>query len=106
MSLESSFYGDEIADLNSIIAEFPEGDENPEKLPVKKLLDAFENIAKSEQHLKVYIRIRPVGDNAESTVKVLSPTAIMTCAPYSSSRAKFTKTEERHYVRKRPLKFA
>ena len=97
-TLDSSCDGDEIADLTSVIAEFPEGDDNPDKIPIRKLLDTFENIAKTDQSLKVYLRVRPVLDGVENTIKIINDNTILTNAPDSSNRARFTKLEERLYV--------
>ena len=52
----NSFEGKEI-DLNSIIAEFPEGDEMPgQMIPVMKLSGAFDNCTKDkDRQMKVYL---------------------------------------------------
>jgi hypothetical protein len=67
-------------------------------VPVKKLQDSFDNAAKVDTHLKVYLRIRPISEKLESTIKVDSLTSIITSAPETSNRAKYTKLEERHYT--------
>lgn len=94
--LDSSCDGEEIADLTSVIGEFRNNDDEPGKIPVKKLQPSFDNIAKDE-HLKVYLRVRPVIGLTESSIRVVSDTSITTIAPESSNRAKYTKTEERDY---------
>eukprot|EP00602_Paraphysomonas_sp_CaronLab_P003674 CAMPEP_0185032250 /NCGR_PEP_ID=MMETSP1103-20130426/20198_1 /TAXON_ID=36769 /ORGANISM="Paraphysomonas bandaiensis, Strain Caron Lab Isolate" /LENGTH=697 /DNA_ID=CAMNT_0027568079 /DNA_START=1 /DNA_END=2094 /DNA_ORIENTATION=+ len=89
-----------IADLTSIIAEFPEGDDDPKRLPIKKLQMTFDDMAKGNKDdgcMKVYIRVRPIAAKIESTVRVASDTRIVTSAPEVSRRAQYTRTEERHY---------
>lgn len=89
-----------IADLTSVIAEFPDGDDNPKKLPIKKLQRTFDDVAKSnsdEGCMKIYIRIRP-STKSEMTMKILSDVSIAACAPEESKRAMYTKMEERVYV--------
>lgn len=91
-----------IADIASIVAEFPEGDDEPKKLPIKKLQMSFDDLAKpniSENNcMKVYVRVRPLEKGKEGTVRITSESAIVTTAPEASRRAQYTKTEERHYV--------
>ena len=101
MNLDNSFDANDVADLASVVAEFPENDDHPgERIPIKKLCDEFESVAKSDKDsMKVYLRVRPITDMRDSTVKVDSDIAISTCAPESSKRANYTKTEQRHYVR-------
>lgn len=100
MSLDRSFDDNEVAD---VVAEFPENDDMPgEQIPIKKLSDEFDLAAsgsKSDDSMKVYLRVRPIGSIGDSTVKIDSDTAISTSAPESSKRALYTKTEERRYVR-------
>ena len=68
----NSYEGLEVADLTSVIAEFPEGDEMPgQMIPVMKLSGAFDNCAKERENLmKVYLRIRPI-PNLPSTESTL-----------------------------------
>lgn len=91
-----------IADIASIVAEFPEGDEEPKKLPIKKLQTSFDELAKpvtpESNCMKVYVRVRPLEKGKEGTVRIASESAIVTTAPEASRRAQYTKTEERHYV--------
>jgi hypothetical protein len=90
-----------IADLTSVIAEFPDGDDNPKKLPIKKLKGSFDDVAKSnsdEGCMKIYIRVRP-STKSDMTMKILSDVSIAACAPEESKRALYTKMEERVYVR-------
>lgn len=90
-----------IADLNSVIAEFPNNDDHPTHIPIKKLSDDFEScISKNEDGMKVYLRVRPFNNKSESTIIVESDCTIITNAPESSKRALYTKTECRHYVSK------
>lgn len=105
-------------DLNSIIAEFPNGDDQPGcNIPIKKLSVEFDNFANpiilktnlndevtnnivsdKETNMKVFIRIRPTDKTSDTnTITVLSDTTIVTNAPESSKRAQYTKMEERHY---------
>jgi len=102
MSLDRSFDDNEVADLASVVAEFPDNDDMPgEQIPIKKLSEEFDLAAsgsKSDDSMKVYLRVRPISDKRDSTVTVESDTAISTSAPESSKRAHYTKTEERHYV--------
>jgi hypothetical protein len=104
MSLDTSFDDHEVADLASVVAEFPENDDMPgEQIPIKKLSEEFDLAAsgsKTDDSMKVYLRVRPIADIKDSTVTIESDTAISTSAPESSKRANYTKTEERHYVRK------
>ncbi len=56
-----SFEHDEIADVNTVINSYH--DDFNSAIPVKKLIDSFDNVAKctSESgHLKVYLRVRPI----------------------------------------------
>lgn len=101
-AVDNSFDGDEPADLNSIIAEFPHADDEASELnaAAKKLQDTFDDVARySDSSLKVFLRVRPSSSVAESTIKVVSDTEMITTAPEVSNRAKYTKTEERQYVR-------
>lgn len=106
-----SFEGKESIDLTSVIAEFPLGDDNPGRIPVKKLSQDFESClskqsvgttsnssTSSDDCMKVYLRVRPIQNNSESTIIVESENTIITNAPESSKRALYTKTESRHYV--------
>ncbi len=99
--IRNSFEGKESLDLASVIAEFPHNDENPHKIPVKKLSQVFDSCVKTEgeEYMKVYLRVRPIPNNAETTIIVESENTIVTNAPDSSKRALYTKTESRHYVR-------
>ena len=114
----------EQVDLAHVIAEFPEGDDQPgANIPIKKLSEVFEScisqeecaasadadgvklivnpIAGGNDGMRVYLRIRPTGSGSESnsTIRVESESSIITTAPETSKRAQYTKTEERHYVR-------
>jgi hypothetical protein len=99
-----SFEGKESIDLASVIAEFPNGDDNPHKIPVKKLSQVFDGCIQNkttdhvDDHMKVYLRVRPIPNNAETTIIVESENTILTNAPESSKRALYTKLESRHYV--------
>jgi hypothetical protein len=105
-------------DINSVIAEFPNGDDQPGcNIPIKKLSVEFDNFAnpiilktnlnddvtnnlslEKETNMKVFIRIRPTDKTSDTnTITVLSDTTIVTNAPESSKRAQYTKMEERHY---------
>lgn len=98
-ALDQSFDDKEVADLASVVAEFPDNDELPEiNIPVKKLSEEFDNAAKPDDSMKVYLRVRPIADKADSTVIVETSNTILTSAPESSKRAQYTKTEERRYV--------
>jgi hypothetical protein len=104
----TSYDGNNIADLTEVIAEFPEGDDEPHQLPVKKLQGAFDTISaaekpppapKADNNMKVFVRIRPIAAKLESTVHVTSENSITTTAPSGSKRAKNTQIESRNYVR-------
>jgi primosomal replication protein N len=79
---DSSFHGDEVADLTSVIAEFPGGDDNNGiPVPVKKLSDMFDTCAtqqKAENSMRVFLRIRPMSgkSNSESTIAIESGSLI------------------------------
>ena len=72
--------------------------------PIKKLSDAFETCyaesidSNNNQGMKVFLRVRPCPNNAESTITLVSDTSIVTNAPESSKRAQYTKKEERQYT--------
>ena len=107
MQPRNSYEGKESIDLGSVIAEFPHNDENPHRIPVKKLSQVFDSCVgktENEEYMKVYLRVRPIPANAESTIIVESDQTIVTNAPESSKRALYTKTESRHYVSKAYLK--
>ena len=56
-------------DLTTVIAEFPYGDDNPGKqIPIKKLSVEFDGCVKSDEYMKVYLRIRPIKAKLESTI--------------------------------------
>jgi hypothetical protein len=95
---------DSSSDLGDIIADFANADEdNSAKIPVKKLAELFDTCAaKNEDGMKVFLRVRPC-NKQESTIIVESDYTILTNAPDSSKRALYTKTESRHYVRKKFL---
>ena len=67
--------------MASVVAEFPENDDHPgERIPIKKLSDEFDTVAKSDKDsMKVYLRVRPISDKHESTVKIDSDTDIEAC---------------------------
>ena len=89
---------DAIQDLQSVICEFPLGDEQPGAfLPVKSLASAFES-AEGAPGMSVYLRIRPIQDNSETTIRVTGDSSICTSAPDTSKRSVFTKIDERHYA--------
>ncbi len=101
-----------IADISSVIAEFPLGDDNPKSFPIKKLQMSFDDLiqpspvtvapiiapANTDTNMRVYVRIRPLEKGKEGTVRIVSDSAIVTTAPEASRRAQYTKTEERQYV--------
>jgi hypothetical protein len=93
-----------IADIASIVAEFPEGDEEPKKFPIKKLQMSFDDLAKQPSNsennnsMRVSVRVRPLEKGKEGTIRIASDSEIVTTAPEASRRAQYTKTEERHYV--------
>lgn len=95
---------DDIAEVNSIIADFPgdlEDDQTLSSIPVKKLEGSFDNIAKNDNivsQLRVFLRVRPISERLDNTITVDSDTSILTTAPVISNRAKYTKTEERSYT--------
>lgn len=69
-SERSSYEGSD--DLTTVIAEFPNGDDMPgQAIPVKKLSEQFDNCAKGDGHMRVYLRIKPV-NIADSTIAVES----------------------------------
>ena len=101
----TSYDGNNIADLTSVIAEFPEGDDAPHVLPIKRLQGTFDNISAADKppgakdnNMKVFVRIRPISTKLESTVHVTSESSITTTAPTVSRRAKNTQVESRSYV--------
>ncbi len=108
-SLDASFdeYSENV-DLNSVIATFPEGDDHPNDVPIKKLSTVFESCMQdatesgkaidTSDGMKVFLRIRPSDTNMTGTIRVESDNSIITTAPETSKRAQYTKTEERHYV--------
>lgn len=98
--IRDSYEGKESIDLASVIAEFPNNDDNPRDIPKKKLSQIFDTCVKTEteEYMKVYLRIRPIPANAETTIIVESENTIVTNAPEASKRALYTKTESRHYV--------
>lgn len=68
----NSYDGFNTADIN---IDFTDGDEiEEETTTVKKLSDAFDNCAKGEGNMKVYLRIRPMPSKctSESTIIVES----------------------------------
>lgn len=96
--MDSSFDKDDIVEdcreENGVVSDFP--DDGP--IPVKKLQEQFDSLVKTEDtSFKVYLRVRPVSENTEITAKVVSDTVIVTNAPTTSNRAKYTKLEERYY---------
>jgi kinesin family protein 22 len=93
-----SYDGSEM-DLTSVIGEFPFGDDNPGKqIPIKKLSDEFDGCVKSDEYMKVFLRVRPIKTSLESTIVVDTDTSITTTAPDVSRRAQYTKTETRNYI--------
>ena len=96
MSLNNSFDDHEVQYLAETSAEFPESDELP--VPIKKLSEEFDSVAKSDDSMKVYLRVRPISDKNDSTMSIESSNSIKTCAPDVSKRAQYTKLEERLYV--------
>ena len=97
MNMDSSFDDHETTYLVTA-AEFPENDDLA--CPIKKLSEEFDNVAKSEDSMKVYLRVRPISDKTDSTMSIESSNSIKTCAPDVSKRAQYTKLEERQYVSK------
>ena len=95
---KDSLEGEEaVQDLQSVICEFPQGDDQPgADIPVKSLASAFDG-ADQSGGMSVYLRIRPLPDGSESTIRVTSSSSISTTAPDSSKRSVFTKIDERHY---------
>lgn len=102
-ALDTSYDESENVDINNTSDYFPEDDGTEFNYPIKKLQGSFDSVAKisncETNTMKVYLRVRPSSSSkAESTVQVLSETAIKTIAPQVSKRAIYTKTEERKYV--------
>ena len=100
LNLDNSFDEKESGiDLTSVIAEFPEGDDHPgQMIPIKKLSEAFEGCIKSDEFLKVFLRVRPINNKLDSTIVVESENSIITTAPDGSRRAQYTKQESRNYI--------
>lgn len=74
----TSLDGSNVADLTSVIAEFPEGDEMPgEMIPVKKLSEAFDNCARGDGGMKVFLRIRPMSASSSSIFSASESTIIV-----------------------------
>ncbi len=105
--IRDSYDGGSSIDLTSVIGEFPNNDDYPHQIPVKKLCETFESCASDlnstagsstgEGGMKVYLRIRPT-KSGETTITVENECSIITNAPDSSKRAVYTKLESRHYV--------
>lgn len=102
-SVDDSFEGDSYTDVNTLITEYPTEDADDVPFAAKKLQSHFDDVASvgsAESSLKVYLRVRPTTcTQNDSTIQCISDTEILTIAPDVSNRAKYTKTEERHYVR-------
>ena len=49
------------------------------------------------ESMRVYVRVRPTDDVIDNTIKEITSTMLITTAPDSSNRAKYTKTEQRQY---------
>ncbi len=100
-ALDSSFDGREsLLDLTNIISASNDNYADDDIDVNKKLSTIFDSCIKPEDHMKVYLRVRPISSKLESTIIVDSNRSIITNAPESSKRAQYTKTEARHYVRK------
>ena len=109
-SADISFDGhaEDMPDVNSVISASEDGVENDSTgIPIKKLENAFETIAKTESNatadgkassLRVFLRVRPISSKHENTITVDSETSIISTAPVISNRAKYTKLEERCYT--------
>ena len=98
--MDNSFDENQPIDINSVIAEFSNGDDQLGKNGlVKKLSEAFDGCIKTgnDEYMKVFLRVRPIS-KGESTIVVDSDFSILTNAPETSRRALYTKTEARNYV--------
>ena len=107
MDTRFSFEEGQQTDLSTMIAELPIHDNQNIPIPIKKLSDDFDNCFKNSNgesdHMKVYLRVRPVDNTSSSaavnnTINVVSDTTIVTTAPEISKRAQYTKKEERLYA--------
>lgn len=107
MDMRLSFEEGQQTDLSTMIAELPIQDSQQIPIPIKKLSDDFDNCFKNSHadndHMKVYLRVRPVDQTSSSsalinTINVLSDTTIVTTAPEVSKRAQYSKKEERLYA--------
>jgi hypothetical protein len=98
--MDCSFDAGDSMDLNSFAGDYlNDADDTATIAPNKKLCDAFENCVKPNgDHMKVFLRVRPINMKTESTMIIDSETSITTNAPESSKRAQYTKTEARSYV--------
>lgn len=107
-SADISFDGQEedMPDVNTVISG-TEYDDSDSSVPIKRLENAFETIAKTEPNstadgktssLRVFLRIRPISMKLENTISIESDTSIVSSAPVISNRAKYTKLEERCYT--------
>lgn len=114
-SRESIEGNEAIVDLNTVISEFPNGDDfHGQNLPVRSLTGLFNSVQTDPivvariphtsssisevggGSMKVFLRVRPT-DSSESTMHITSTTSISTCAPDTSKRSAYTKIDERHY---------
>lgn len=91
-----SFDEDDVVDVNSVM--MSEVDDCAGNGAIRKLSGAFASCTKTESHMRVFLRIRPISTPTESTIVVENDTTIITSAPESSKRAQYTKMEERTYV--------
>ena len=108
IAADISFDGQEedMPDVNTVISG-SEIDDHDSSIPIKRLENAFETIAKTEPNstadgktnsLRVFLRVRPISTKLENTISIESDTSIVSSAPVISNRAKYTKLEERCYT--------
>jgi hypothetical protein len=107
-------YQDMDMDIEDPESQEDNGDQHA--IPVKKLDDMFDDVdvevvqptekrkklsedtnKSGKESLKVYLRVRPMIGSDMSTIKESGANSIVTVAPVSSNRAKYTRVEERQY---------
>ena len=93
--MDISFDEGEVVDFNTISSV---EDYQVKGMQVNKKLSLVFESVKDDEHMKVYLRVRPTLNKSESTIVVDSDHSVVTSAPDSSKRAQYTKMETRHYV--------